>query len=148
MDRRRPSRIFLRVFSTFGLVFAIVLAVLGTWSIADELRGSEAIAEVLDVNDRGARTFLTVRFTTDRGEVCESRLRVTVAANRDVRTGERIRVHHAKSEPCLRAREVGDQSGWLIMLVAVIFVITFAVMAYVAWRRPRPPLPLRYAGMP
>jgi hypothetical protein len=39
------------VFSTFGLVFAIVLAALGTWSIADELRGSEALAEVLDVNE-------------------------------------------------------------------------------------------------
>jgi len=136
------------VFATFGLVFAVALTALGTWSVADELRGSEARAEVLDVEHRGAKTFLTVRFTTSRGEVCESRLRVAGGANREVTAGERIRVHHAKSDPCLRVREAGDQSGWLIMLVAVIFVITFAVMAYVAWRRPRPSLPLRYAGMP
>ncbi len=51
-------------------------------------------------------TFLTVQFTTDRGEVCESRLRVTVDANRDVRTGERIRVHHAKSDPWPQPGEI------------------------------------------
>ncbi|SNT58645.1 hypothetical protein SAMN05421812_11137 [Asanoa hainanensis] len=131
------------MFSTFGLVFAIVLAALGTWSVADELRGSAAPAEVLDVDDRGGRTFLTVRFTTERGDVCESRLRVTVGDNRDVRAGERIQVHHAKTDPCLRVREAGDQSGWLIMAIAPVFVIAFAIMSYVAWRRPRPPLPLR-----
>ncbi|WP_446219376.1 hypothetical protein [Micromonospora sp. IBHARD004] len=148
MNRRRPSRNFMRVFSTFGLVFAVALTAIGTWSMADERRGSEAVAEALDVEQQGARTFLTVQFTTNRGEVCQSRLRVTVDANRAVGTGDRIRVRHAKSDPCLRVREAGDQSGWLIVLVAAVLVITFAIVTYVAWRRPRPPLPLRYAGMP
>lgn len=148
MNRRRPSRNFMRLFSTFGLVFAVALTAIATWSMADERRGSEAVAEALDVEQQGARTFLTVQFTTNRGEVCQSRLRVTVDANRAVGTGDRIRVQHAKSDPCLRVREAGDQSGWLIVLVAAVLVITFAIVTYVAWRRPRPPLPLRYAGMP
>lgn len=136
------------MFSIFGLVFAIALTVLGTWSVADERRGSESVADVLDVEHRGARTFLTVQFTTNRGEVCESILRVTVDANRTVSTGQRIRVHYAKSDPCLRMREVGDQSGWFIVLISMVLLITFAILTYVVWRRPRPPLPLRYAGMP
>ncbi|MFF4880018.1 DUF3592 domain-containing protein [Micromonospora sp. NPDC000668] len=148
MNRRRPSRTFLRVFSMFGLIFAVALTALATWSIADEHRGSEAAAEVLDVEHRGARTFLTVQFTTDGGEVCGSTLRVTVDGNRAVSVGERIRVHYAKSDPCLRVREPGDQSGWAIILGAMVLLITFAILTYVAWRRPRPPLPLRYAGMP
>ncbi|SCL37990.1 hypothetical protein GA0070624_6059 [Micromonospora rhizosphaerae] len=148
MHRRRPSRNFLRVFSTFGLVFAIALTALATSSIADERRGSEAVAEVLDVERLGARTFLTVQFTTNRGEACESRLRVTVDANRAVSTGEHIGVHHAKNNPCLRVREASDQSRWFIILVAVALLVTFGILTYVAWRRPRPPLPLRYAGMP
>ncbi|MGW1059163.1 hypothetical protein [Micromonospora rubida] len=136
------------MFWKFGLVFAIALTMLATWSIADERRGSDAVAEVAGVEHRGARTFLTVQFTTDRGEVCQSTLRVTVDANRAVSTGERIRVHHAKSDPCLRVREAGDQSGWLIILVAVALLITFAILTYGVWRQPRPPLPLRYADMP
>ncbi|MFG3423810.1 hypothetical protein ACIBTZ_31375 [Micromonospora sp. NPDC049460] len=148
MNRRRPSRNLLRVFSAFSLVFAIVLTALATWSITDERRGSEAVAEVMDVEHRGARTFLTVQFTTNRDEVCESVLRVTVDANRAVTIGEYIRVHHAEGDPCLRVREAGDQSGWLIILVAVVLLITFTILTYVAWRRPRPSLPLRYAGMP
>lgn len=148
MDRRRPIRNLLRVFSAFGLVFAIVLAALASWSVADERGGSEAIAEVLEVEHRGARTFLTVQFTTNHGEVCESFLRVSVDANRAMTTGDRIRVHHARSDPCLRVREAGDRSGWLVLLVAVTLLIAFAILTYLAWRRPRPPLPLRYAGMP
>ncbi|MCM0677997.1 hypothetical protein NCC78_25455 [Micromonospora phytophila] len=134
--------------STFGLAFALVLTALATWSVLDERQGSEAVAEVLDVEHRGARTFLTVQFTTNQGEVCESLLRVTADANRAVSIGERIRVRLAKSDPCLRVREADDQSGWLVILVAVALLITFAIATYVAWRRPRTPLPLRYAGMP
>ncbi|MGW9192650.1 hypothetical protein [Micromonospora chersina] len=148
MVRRRPSRRFLRAFSAFGLVFAIALTALATWSIVDDSRGSEAVAEVLDVEHHGARTFLTVRFTTGRGEVCQAIFRVSVDANRTVNTGDRIRVHHPRSEPCLRVREAGDRSGWLIALVAVVLLLAFAILTHVAWRRPRPPLPLRYAGMP
>ncbi|MEU2661033.1 DUF3592 domain-containing protein [Micromonospora sp. DT46] len=136
------------MFSMFGLVFAIALTVLGTWSAADERRGSEAEADVLDVEHHGTRTFLTVQFTTNRGEMCESSLRVTVDANRAVSAGQRIRVHYTKSDPCLRVREVGDQSEWVMVLIAVVLLITFAILTYVVWRRPRPPLPLRYAGMP
>ncbi|WP_141722429.1 hypothetical protein [Micromonospora haikouensis] len=148
MHRRRPNRTLLRAFSTFGLVFATVCVALAAWSIADEHRGSGAVAEVLDVEQRGAKTFLTVQFSTNHGEVCQSRLRVATSANRAVSAGQRIRVHHAKSDPCLRVREDGDQSGWLIILVAVALLIVFGIMTYVAWRRPRPPLPLRYSGMP
>ncbi|MGQ5264383.1 hypothetical protein ACTWLT_26905 [Micromonospora sp. ZYX-F-536] len=148
MNRRRPSRTFLRVFSMFSLVFATSITVIGAWSITDERRGSEAVADVLEVEHRGARTFLTVRFTTNRGEVCESSLRATVDANQAVSTGQRIRVHYAKSDPCLRVREVGDHSGWFILLIAVVLLIAFAILAHVSWRRPRPPIPLRYAGMP
>lgn len=132
----------------FGLVFAIALTALATWSMADDRRGSETVAEVLDVEHRGARTFLTVRYTTGHGEVCQADFRVSVDANRAVSTGDRIRVRHARSDPCLRVREAGDQSGWLIILVAVALLITFGILTYVSWRRPRPPLPLRYAGMP
>ncbi|MCO1595544.1 hypothetical protein M8C17_10235 [Micromonospora sp. RHAY321] len=106
------------------------------------------MADVLEVEHRGARTFLTVQFTTNRGEVCESSLRVTVDANRAVSTGQRIRVRYAKSDPCLRVSEVGDHSGWFTLLIAVVLLIAFAILAYVSWRRPRPPIPLRYAGMP
>lgn len=148
MVRRRPSRRLLRAFSAFGLVFTFALTALATWSIVDDSRGSEAVAEVLDVEHRGARSFLTVRFTTGRGEVCQALLRVPVDASRTVGTGDRIRVHHAGSDPCLRVREAGDRSGWLIALVAVALLLTFAILTRVAWRRPRPPLPLRYAGMP
>ncbi|MFV2116284.1 DUF3592 domain-containing protein [Micromonospora sp. LOL_025] len=148
MQRRRPSRTLLRVFSAFGLAFALVLTALATWSVVDERQGSEAVAEVLDVEQRGARTYLTVQFITNQGEMCESLMRVTVDANRAVSTGDRIRVRLAKSDPCLRVRESDDQSGWLIILVAAALLVTFAIVAYVAWRRPRTPLPLRYAGMP
>ncbi|MFG2010860.1 DUF3592 domain-containing protein [Micromonospora sp. NPDC048868] len=148
MDRRRLSRTFLRVFSMFGLVFVIALTALGTWSAADERRGSEAVADVLDVEHHGTKTFLTVQFTTNRGETCESSLRVTVDANRAVSAGQHIRVRYAKSDPCLRVREVGDHSGWFMVPIAVVLLITFAILTYVVWRRPRPPLPLRYAGMP
>ena len=41
-----PGRTFLRVFSTFGLVFAIVLTAQGTWSVADEILGSAIVAYV------------------------------------------------------------------------------------------------------
>ncbi|MET8040225.1 DUF3592 domain-containing protein [Micromonospora sp. NPDC005215] len=148
MKRRRPSRTFLRVFSAFCLVFVITLTALSTWSLVDERRGSEADARVLDVEHRGERTFVTVQFSTSRGEVCEARFRVAVDANRSVTTGERVRVNHARSAPCLRVREVGDHSGWYIILIAVVLLIAFGILAYVAWRRPRPPLLLRYAGMP
>ncbi|MEU8299698.1 DUF3592 domain-containing protein [Micromonospora sp. NPDC048909] len=148
MRRRRPSRTFLQVFSTFGLALALVLTALATWSVVDERQGSEAAAEVMDVEHRGARTFLTVQFTTNQGEMCESRLRVTADANRAVNTGDRIRVRLAKSDPCLRVREADDQSGWLVILVEAALLIMFAIMTYLAWRRPRTPLPLRYAGMP
>ncbi|MEV7988543.1 DUF3592 domain-containing protein [Micromonospora sp. NPDC085948] len=148
MNRRRPSRSFLRVFSAFCLVFVMTLTTLAAWSALDERRGSEVEAEVLDVEHRGPRTFVTVQFSTSRGEVCEARFRVAVGANRSVTIGKRIRVHHAKSDPCARVREVGDRSGWFILLIAVVLLIAFSIMAYVAWRRPRPPLPLRYAGMP
>ncbi|NBE79634.1 hypothetical protein [Micromonospora rubida] len=148
MIRRRISRTFLRVFSTFGLALAITLTALATWSIADECRGADAVAEVAGVEHRGARTFLTVQFTTDRGELCQSTLRATVDTNQAVSIGERIPVHHARSDPCLRVREVGDQFGWLIIPGAVALLITFAILTYLAWRRPRPTLPLRYADMP
>ncbi|MGC4864109.1 hypothetical protein ACLQ3B_01580 [Micromonospora sp. DT53] len=148
MNRRRPSRTFLRVFSAFCLVFMMTLTTLAIWSAVDERRGSEAEAEVLDVEHRGGRTFVTVQFSTSRGEVCEARFRAAVSANRSVTIGERIRVHYAKSDPCARVREVGDRSGWFIIVIAVVLLIAFGIMAYVTWRRPRPQLPLRYAGMP
>ncbi|MFC4146056.1 DUF3592 domain-containing protein [Micromonospora mangrovi] len=148
MRRRRPGRTLLRVFSAFGLVFALTLTTIAIWSVMDERRGSETVADVLTVEHRGARTFLTVRFTTDRGEVCESDLRVTVDANRTVTTGQPVRVHYAGNDPCLRVREVGDRGGWFIVLPAVVLLIAFAVLTRLAWRRPRPRLPLRYANMP
>ncbi|TNH30804.1 hypothetical protein FHG89_05675 [Micromonospora orduensis] len=148
MDRRRPSRTFLRVFSAFCLVFAVTLTALSTWSLVADRRGSEAESTVLDVEHQGGRTIVTVQFSTSRGEVCEATFRVAVGANRAVTTGERIRVHHSESEPCLGVREVGDHSRWYMALIAVLLLIVFGVLAYVAWRRPRPPLPLRYAGMP
>ncbi|MER5705950.1 hypothetical protein ABT023_28935 [Micromonospora sp. NPDC002296] len=136
------------MFSTFGLAFALTLTALATWSISDERRGSDAVAEVAGVEHRGARTFLMVHFTTDRGEVCQSTLRVTVDAGQAVNIGDNVPVHHANSDPCLRVREAGDPSGGLITLVAVALLIMFAILTNVAWRRPRPPLPLRYADMP
>jgi hypothetical protein len=62
MQRRRTSRTLLRVLSGFGLAFALVLTALATWSVVDERQGSEAVAEVLDVEQRGARTYLRGRF--------------------------------------------------------------------------------------
>ncbi|MCX4473510.1 hypothetical protein OOK41_24935 [Micromonospora sp. NBC_01655] len=148
MKRRLPGKTLLGLFSTFGLIFAIVWMTMAIWSIADDLRGSETAAEVVDVEHSGARTFLTVRFTTNSGEACESRVRVTVDANRAVHTGEHVGVHYARSSPCLRVRESGDHSMWLFPVVGVVLPIVFGIMAYAAWRRPRPALPPRYAGMP
>ncbi|MEV1156085.1 DUF3592 domain-containing protein [Micromonospora chokoriensis] len=136
------------MFSAFCLVFVITLTALSTWSLVDDHRGSDAEASVLDVEQRGERTFVTVRFSTSRGEVCEARFRVSVGANRSVTTGDRIRVHHSESRPCLSVREVGDHSRWYMILIAAVLLTAFGILAYVAWRRPRPPLPLRYAGMP
>ncbi|WP_167524785.1 DUF3592 domain-containing protein [Micromonospora taraxaci] len=137
------------MFSAFCLVFVITLTALSTWSLVDDHRGSEAEATVLDVEHRGERkTFVTVQFNTSGGEVCEADFRVAVDANRSVTTGDRIRVHHSESRPCLSVREVGDHSRWYMILIAAVLLTAFGILAYVAWRRPRPPLPLRYAGMP
>ncbi|MDG4840810.1 hypothetical protein O7631_30150 [Micromonospora sp. WMMD967] len=136
------------MFSAFCLVFVITLTAAATWSLVDDGRGSEAEATVLDVEQRGARTFVTVQFSTSGGEVCEADFRVAVDANRSVTTGDRMRVHHSKSEPCLSVREVGDHSRWYMILIAPVLLTVFGTLAYVSWRRPRPPLPLRYAGMP
>ncbi|MGW3888341.1 hypothetical protein ACWD69_06615 [Micromonospora chokoriensis] len=148
MNRRRPSRTFLRVFSAFCLVFAMTLTAAATWSLVDDRRGSETEATVLDVEHRGERTFVTVQFSTSGGEVCEASFRVAVGANRSVTTGERMRVHHSDSRPCSSVREVGDHSRWYMILIAAVLLTVFGILAYVTWRRPRPPLPLRYAGMP
>ncbi|MEU5782006.1 hypothetical protein [Micromonospora lupini] len=136
------------MFSAFYLVFAMTGVVLLAWSIVGEQRRSEASAEVLDVEGRGTRTFLTVKFSTARGEVCEADFRSSVAANRAVTIGERVRVTYGESDPCLGVREVGDRSPWYILIIAVVILTAAVIMAYVVWRRPRPPLPLRYAGMP
>ncbi|MGC5289248.1 hypothetical protein [Micromonospora sp. DT231] len=135
------------MFSTFGLVFAVVLTAGGGWSVADERRGSEAAAEVRDVEHRPGRTLLTIQFTTGGGEACEATL-VRSGRGRSATVGERIPVRYAKSDPCLRVREPDDQSVWVILLIAAVLLVAFAIMSYVAWSRPRPPLPLRYAGMP
>ncbi|MEV4822954.1 DUF3592 domain-containing protein [Micromonospora sp. NPDC049274] len=148
MTRRRPSRTFLRVFSAFYLVLAMTGAALAIWSIAGEQRRSEASAEVLDVEGRGTRTILTVQFSTAHGEACEESFRSSVAANRAVTIGERIRVTYGESHPCRGVREVGDRSPWYIFIIAVVILAAAVIMAYIVWRRPRPPLPLRYAGMP
>lgn len=148
MNRQRPSRTFLRVFSAFGLALAIALTAAGTWSLVDDSRGSEAEATVLDVEQRGRRTLVTVQFETSGGEVCEADFRVAVDENRAVATGDRIRVRHSDSRPCVSVREVGDHSRWYMILIAAVLLTAFGILAYVAWRRPRPPLPLRYAGMP
>lgn len=118
------------------------------WSIADEQRRAEASAEVLDVEGRGTRTILTVQFSTARGEVSKESFHSSVAANRAVTIGERICVTYGESHPCLGVREVGDRSPWHILIIAVVILTVAVIMAYVVWRRPRPPLPLRYAGMP
>ncbi|MEU5905482.1 DUF3592 domain-containing protein [Micromonospora sp. NPDC047467] len=134
------------MFSVCGLLLAVVLTAAGVWSVANDHRGSETVAEVRDIEHRGVKTLLTVQFTTERGEACASTLRS--ARDRSVAVGERIPVRYAKSDPCLRVRERNDQSGWVILLIAMVLLMAFAVLSYVAWRRPRPPLPLRYAGMP
>ncbi|MFF0230639.1 hypothetical protein ACFYPH_08540 [Micromonospora sp. NPDC005252] len=136
------------MFSAFYLAFAMTGVALVAWSLAGEQRGSETSAEVLDVEGRGTRTILTVQFSTERGEVCEASFRSSVAANRAVTIGERIRVTYGETHPCLGVREVGDRSPWYIFIIAVVILTAAVIMAYVVWRRPRPPLPLRYAGMP
>ncbi|MGW5576374.1 hypothetical protein [Micromonospora chokoriensis] len=136
------------MFSAFGLALAIALTAAGTWSLVDDSRGSEAEATVLDVEQRGRRTLVTVQFETSGGEVCEADFRVAVDENRAVATGDRIRVRHSDSRPCVSVREVGDHSRWYMILIAAVLLTAFGILAYVAWRRPRPPLPLRYAGMP
>ncbi|MEU7843478.1 hypothetical protein AB0B39_21280 [Micromonospora sp. NPDC049114] len=148
MNRRRPSRTFLRVFSAFYLVFAMTVTGLVIWSIAADRGASEASAVVRDVEHRGARTILTVQFTTSRGETCEADFSAAVDANRAVTAGERIHVHYAESNPCFGVREVGDRTPWFILLIGVALLTVAAILAYVVWRRPRPPLPLRYANMP
>ncbi|MGW0214750.1 hypothetical protein ACWDXH_10175 [Micromonospora chokoriensis] len=136
------------MFSAFGLALAIALTAAVTWSLVDDSRGSEAEATVLDVEQRGRRTLVTVQFETSGGEVCEADFRVAVDANRSVTTGDRMRVHHSESRPCVSVREVGDHSRRYMILIAAVLLTAFGILAYVAWRRPRPPLPLRYAGMP
>ncbi|GAA2184989.1 DUF3592 domain-containing protein [Micromonospora lupini] len=148
MNRRRPSRTFLRVFSAFYLVFAMTLTGLGIWSIVVHRRAAEASAVVREVEHRGARTFVTVQFTTSRGETCDVRFPVAVKANRAVTTGDRIRVAYAESDPSFGVQEIGNRSRWFIALIGVALLAVAAILAYVVWRRPRPPLPLRYAGMP
>ncbi|MEU7928166.1 DUF3592 domain-containing protein [Micromonospora sp. NPDC049107] len=148
MNRRRPSRTFLRVFSAFYLIFAMTLTGLVIGSIVADDRASEASAVVREVEHRGARTLVAIQFTTSRGETCDAHFRVAVKANRTVTTGDRIRVHYAESDPCFGVQEVGDRSAWFIALIGVVLLTVAAILAYVVWRRPRPPLPLRYAGMP
>ncbi len=133
---RRPGRISLRVLSTLGLVLAVVLTALSTWSVTDDLRGSETSAEVVDIEHRGDKIFLTVRFTTNRGDVCQSSLRAEVPANRSVRIGQGVNVHHAKSSPCLRVREADDQFWWLVVVPGVILLTAFSILSYVAWLGP------------
>ncbi|MGW0432760.1 hypothetical protein ACWDV4_09475 [Micromonospora sp. NPDC003197] len=146
--RRRPGRTFLRVFSTFALVFSITYTSMSIWSLADDRQGSLTSAEVVHVEHMGTKTFLTVQFSTKSGEVCEASLHVANAANRAVSIGEHISIHYAKTNPCLRVREANDNSEWLTPGGGMLFVIVFGVMAYLAWRRPRPALPPRYADMP
>lgn len=136
----------LRIFWTFFLLLTACVTVAFSWSTFKDSRGSNADAEVVKVENRGHRTFLTVRFTARDGQQCESYLYWSQGATA-LRAGNQVAVHHPSGNACINVRNPENQGSWLGVVVGALMSIVAGVGTYVAWRQPYIPPP-RYADMP
>jgi hypothetical protein len=127
-----------RAVATFGVLITLIAMPVVTWSAVNDLRGSDATAEVVDVTtDVPGRRVYTVRFVAESGQTCESE--VDSGSNpppRTVRVGGQARVHHSWRYPCRHVREADEPGPWIGAVVVLVLFGVSSTSAYRAWRRP------------
>lgn len=130
----------MRIVFTLGLLLSLGVTAGFVSSTLNHMRGSDVLAEIVKVEHRGSKTFLTVRFTTSDGEQCDSYFR-SFMDRPALATGDHIQVHHPSGNPCINVRETSEPSSWVPVVLMVLFTIGVAVGAYVAWCPPTIPPP-------
>src|SRR5262245_50777726 len=106
----------MRIFWTFSLLFVACGTAAFSWSALDDFRGADVGAEVVKVENRGNRTFLTVRFTARDGQPCESYLYWSQGTT-TLRSGDHVTVHHPRGNACINVRNPKGDGPWLGLVV-------------------------------
>ena len=144
--KTRSSWTRARIIFSFGLLLVAAVTALSITTTLDSQNGSDATAEIVNVEHGGLKTFFTVRFTTDDGKQCKSYFR-SARDEPTAKVGDLIRIHHPGRIPCVNVQDASESVSWAPTVLGVLFTVGLAVGAFVAWRRPTFPPP-RYEGMP
>lgn len=131
---------------TLGLLVGICVTAGFSWSTWHDSRGADADAVVAEVEKRGLRSHLTVRFPAPGGRTCEAPL-AWASGQSELRPGDHVRIHHPAGDPCVNVRQADDQDGWEPVIFSALMTLGLAVATYLTWRPPHIPPP-RYADMP
>lgn len=123
-----------RVFATFGLVFATVVAAAVGWSTWSDAHGRDTTGDVVQVERSSGRPKFTVRFVAE-GQACES-LVVPPDGVGSLRPGDRVAIHYPRYGPCLNVRGAGERFWWGGLIPSVALMALFGVFTQLAWRRP------------
>jgi hypothetical protein len=127
-----------RLFSTLCLLFVLLGTGFQVRSIRNDLLGADTTGEVTEVEmSTPARAKFTVRFVTDDDRQCESVVVTDPPHGRRLfRAGDRVAIHHQRTQPCLNVREAGDRFWWGGIIPTLGLLSAASVLSYLAWRRP------------